>query len=126
MEAGLAALAFWGFVAVIVVAGIWDGIRKREAQHETLRRLLDAGQPVDEGLVRDLLDNRDRRSVDLRVFGLIVVSAGVGLGLLGWLVSLEEAGWLWPMLGVGALVGCVGLGLMAAARFQDHRGLGAG
>ena len=35
---GLAALGFWTFIAAIIVAGIWDGIRKREAQHETLRR----------------------------------------------------------------------------------------
>ena len=41
--AGLAALAFWGFIAAIVVAGIWDGAKKREAQHETLRRMLIAG-----------------------------------------------------------------------------------
>ena len=42
---GLAALGFWTFIAAIIVAGIWDGIRKREAQHETLRRMIESGQP---------------------------------------------------------------------------------
>lgn len=45
--AGLAALAFWGFVATAVVAGVWDNIRKREAQHETMRRVVESGQPLD-------------------------------------------------------------------------------
>ena len=44
---GLAALAFWGFIAVVVAVTVWDGIRKREAQHETLRRLIKSGQPLD-------------------------------------------------------------------------------
>jgi len=46
--AGLAALGFWGFVAVAVVAGIWDNIRKRDAQHETVRRLIESGQSADD------------------------------------------------------------------------------
>jgi hypothetical protein len=28
LGAGLAALAFWGFIAAVSVAGIWDGVRK--------------------------------------------------------------------------------------------------
>ena len=35
---GLGALGFWGFIAAVVVASYWDGIRKRESQHETIRR----------------------------------------------------------------------------------------
>ena len=35
--AGLAALAFWGFIATVVVAGTWNDILMREAQHETVR-----------------------------------------------------------------------------------------
>jgi hypothetical protein len=45
---GLAALAFWGFVAAVVVGGMWYAIREREAQHETLRRIIESGQPVDQ------------------------------------------------------------------------------
>ena len=51
LGAGLAALAFWGFLASIIVAGIWYDIRKREAQHETVRRLFESGQPIDEALI---------------------------------------------------------------------------
>ena len=57
--AGLAILAFWGFIASVSVAGIvaaiWDGIRKREAQHETVRRLIESDQTIDHELVDKLL-----------------------------------------------------------------------
>ena len=39
---GLASLAFWGFVAAVSVAGIWSEIRNKDAQHETMRRIVDA------------------------------------------------------------------------------------
>ena len=51
--AGLAALAFWGFIAIVAVT-VWDGIRKREAQHKTLRRLIESGQPLDQQLMEKL------------------------------------------------------------------------
>ena len=49
--AGLASLAFWGFIAAVVVAGIWYDIRKKESAHETVRRLFESGQPVDQKMV---------------------------------------------------------------------------
>ena len=45
--AGLGAIGFWVFVAIVVVAGIWNGICKREAQHETLRRMVDSGRAIE-------------------------------------------------------------------------------
>ena len=36
---GLAAFGFWMFIAAVSLGGIWDGIRKREAEHETVRRI---------------------------------------------------------------------------------------
>ncbi len=40
--AGIASLAFWGFMAAAVIVGVWDKAKKREAQHET-RRLFSEG-----------------------------------------------------------------------------------
>lgn len=54
LGAGLAALAFWGFIAVAVLAAVWDGIRKRDAQHETMRRLIESGQPIDQKMMKKL------------------------------------------------------------------------
>ena len=43
LGAGLAAPAFWGFIAAVVGGGIWYAVREKEAQHETLRRMIDSG-----------------------------------------------------------------------------------
>ncbi|MDP6552171.1 MAG: hypothetical protein QF574_08280 [Arenicellales bacterium] len=76
--AGLGAIAFWGFLAVCVAAGIWDSIRKREAQHETLRRLIESGQPIDQELMDRLLGRDKRLDRDLKAAGLITVFCAPG------------------------------------------------
>ena len=70
---GIASLGFWAFLAACVVGGIWDGVRKREEQHETLRRLVESGKPIDEALVDRVLGNDKRPDRDLKVAGLIVM-----------------------------------------------------
>ena len=116
--AGLAALAFWGFIAAVVVAGIWDGIRKREARHETMRRLLDSGQPLDPALKDRLLalaGGSKRLDRDLKVYGLVTLFAAPGVALLGWFIGLGFPEWRLPLWGAAALIACVAVGLLAAA-----------
>ena len=119
MSVGLGALGFWIFVAAVVVAGIWYGIREREAQHATLRHMIDSEQPVDAALMEKLLGGNKRLDRDLRVGGLIVLFTAPGLALLGWFVSLQSAQWLLPMLGVAALAACLGVGLLVASRLVE-------
>ena len=118
--AGLAALAFWGFLASIIVAGIWYDIRKREAQQETLRRLLESGQPIDDSLVDRLVSlgggRRERLDRDFKLVGMIMLPTALGLAILGLVLGLQDIGARLPLLGVAALVACVGLGFFAASR----------
>jgi len=120
LGAGLAALAFWGFLASIIVAGIWYDIRKREAQQETVRRLFESGQPVDEKLLDKLLaigsGKREHLDRDFRLVAFILLSAAVGLAILGLVLGLQEIGAKLPLLGVSGLVTCVGLGFLVASR----------
>ena len=122
---GLAALGFWIFLAAVVVAGIWYGVRERQAQHETLRRMLDSGQSIDQALMERLLPPRGGDSTrlerDLKVGGLIVLFVAAGLALLGWFIGMQFTQWLLPMLGVAALVGCVGTGLVVASNVVGRR-----
>ena len=120
--AGLGALGFWAFIGAIVVAGIWDSIRKREAQHETLRRIIESGQPMDEEFMDKLLSlssGGDSKQVDrdLKVGGLITVFVAPGLALMGWVLSIavEQEELLLVLTGVAGLVGCVGIGLLVAS-----------
>lgn len=126
--AGLAALAFWGFIASIVVAGIWYDIRKREAQHETVRRLVESGKPLDSELVEKLLSlsgNRESRpDRDFKLVGMILVPTSVGLALLGVVLGLQFVEWRLPLLGAAGLVFCIGIGcfLTSAMAAQWYRG----
>lgn len=121
---GLGTLGFWIFITAVVVVpivtGIWYSIRMREAQHETLRRMAESGQPLDQALMDQLLGVNKHLDRDLKVAGLIVLFIAPGLALLGWLVSLLSPPWLFPTLGAAALVGCVGIGLLVASKFVER------
>ncbi len=120
LGAGLAALAFWGFIASVVVAGIWYDIRKREAQHETVRRLVESGQPIDDKLMDRLLSldsgNRDRLDRAFKITGMIMLPAAVGLAIFGLVMGMQYPDTKLPLLGVSILVGCIGLGFLVAAK----------
>ena len=134
--AGLAALGFWVFIATIIAVSVWGKIRKRESQHETLRRIVESGQPIDDSLTDKLLaitggaesKNLDR---DLKVSAYIMLSLAPGMALMGWFMGVglaEEL--LFIMLGVAALMVCLGVGFFVAANmvrrsYEDDNGGGS-
>lgn len=117
---GLAALAFWGFLAAVVVGGIWYAVREKEAQHETMRRIIESGQTIDEKVVEKVFEGQDTTDRDLKIGGLITISVAPGLAVLGWFLSSIAEKALMPLLGVAILVGFVGLGLLAAAKIAER------
>ena len=120
---GLGSLGFWLFVAAAVLGGIWSDIRKRESQQETLRRLVESGRDIDAALIAKILSSGQSETLgrDLRIGGFVVIAAAAGLALLGWFVSATSEDALMPLLGVAALVGCVGIGLLAAAGLVERK-----
>jgi hypothetical protein len=114
--AGLGALGFWGFLTACVWLAVWNRIRRREAQHETLRRLLESGQPVDKALLTRLVGGDGHVDRDLRIYGIVALAGAPGIALLGWAVSQLAAWALLPLLGAAALVACVGAGLLIASK----------
>ena len=121
--AGLAAIGFWGFIAVVAVASIWDNNRKREAKHETLRRMVEGGKDLDRELMDKLLavdgGSKDL-SRDLRMSGHIMMFLAPGLAVLGiFLAQLADAA-LMPLLGVAVLIGFISAGLLYAAKSIDQ------
>ncbi|MGI9327057.1 MAG: DUF6249 domain-containing protein [Pseudomonadales bacterium] len=123
--AGLAALGFWLFVAAVVAVGVWDGIRKRDAQHETLRRIIESGQSIDPELTDKLLlltgGSKDA-SRDLMVSGLILLFVAPGLLILGWVLSSVSADVWVAMLGVSGLIACISIGLLIAGFWLKRQG----
>jgi hypothetical protein len=117
---GLAAFGFWMFIAAAAVGGIWDGVRKRDAQHETLRRMIESGKEPDPKVVDKLIGTTKKPARDLKVGGLIVIFVAPGLALMGWVISLQEEKVLIPLLGVAGLAAFVGIGLLVAAGFLER------
>lgn len=117
---GLAAFGFWMFIAAVSVGGIWDGVRKREAEHETLRRMIESGKTPDQAVIDKLLGHKKDPARDLKVAGLIVIFVAPGLALMGWVIGLSEPDVIMPLVGVAGLVAFVGIGLLIAARFLER------
>mgnify|MGYP001555875161 FL=1 len=114
---GLAAFGFWMFIAAAVVSGVWDGVRKRDAEHETLRRIIESGKEPDPEVVDKLLGHKKAPARDLKVAGLIVIFVAPGLALMGFLI--DESAFM-PLLGVAGLVAFVGIGLLTASKFMER------
>ncbi len=123
--AGYAVLGFWIFLAAIIAAGIWESIRKRDAQHETLRRIIESGQTIDDQLTLQLLDvlggNKDTVR-DMRTGSFIVLAIAPGLVALGWGLSFIAGSEILIVLAsVAALMVCLGFGmLLVSRRLQDQ------
>ena len=120
LGAGLAAMAFWFFIAAVVVGGIWYDIRKKEAQQETIRRLFESGQPVDDKLMDKLMsstkDSTERLDRAFNLTALILLPTAVGLAVLVMVLGMQHPDSQLPLLGVAGLVGCIGLGFGVAAK----------
>jgi hypothetical protein len=110
------ALGFWIFIGACVVAGVWEDVRRKEAEHETLWRLAESGKPLDDVLLNRVLRTDRRSDRDLKVAGLITLSVAAGLLVLGFFLSFRSEDALLPLIGVAGLVGCIGLGLLYASR----------
>ena len=128
VAAGLGAMAFWLFIAAVVVAGIWNDVRKRESQQETLRRVVESGQKLDKAVLDQLMSAGGSKDLarDLKVAGLIVIFVSPGLAILGWFLEKVDESILPVLIGVAGLVGFVGIGLLVAAKYiagwdRDHR-----
>ena len=120
LGAGLATLAFWGFIATAVVAGIWDGIRKREAKHETVRRLVESGQNIDAELMDKLVTLTDGKSERPdRIFfltGLWILPVSVGMAVFGFIMGSYYPQVYGPLFGVAGLLAILGLGFLLASK----------
>jgi len=125
MEAAAAygAMGFWLFLAAVVVAGIWFDARKRESLQETLRRVVESGKEINPAVIDKLLGasgGSERVDRELKVAGLIVIFIAPGLAVLGWFLAALDERLLGIMLGVSALVGFVGAGLLVAGKVSER------
>jgi hypothetical protein len=117
---GLAALAFWGFIASVVLGGIWYAVREKDAQHETLRKMIDSGQKIDVKVIDRIMNGDSRPDQDLKVAAWIVLSVSPGLAVMGWFLRNASDDAFTALLGVAGLVMCVGFGLLGASKVIER------
>jgi len=120
--AGISLLAFWGFIAVVVIGGIWNDIRKKAEQQKTIRCIVESGQHLDEKVVESILSAGRTEPIetgnDLKLASIIVFFVSLGLAIFGLVMGISNAKIIIPLLGVACLVFCVALGLRFAAIYM--------
>jgi hypothetical protein len=104
------------------VGGIWYAIREKQAQHETLRRIIESGKDIDADLIDRVMSDGGKSKQDLRVAGYITMSVAPGLVLLGYVleVAADNDKIFTIMLGVSGLVFFVAIGMLFAARVVER------
>jgi len=128
--AGMGVAAFWLFIAAVSVAGIWSDQRNKQEKQRTIREMLarsgDLNQEAADRLLAMLEGDRRAEAQStkdgLSIAYRILFGIAPGLLLLGLFV-----GEFMKLVGVAALVACVGGGLMFAAqgiRVEDDPGRG--
>jgi hypothetical protein len=113
------------FMAVATVAGIISEYKKRQMELEPLRAAIERGQQLDPAIIERLMareshQNQDINPLHLRVAGIICIASGIGLGLLSPTLQVAMPRWVFPLLGIGLLAVCVGVGLLVSARVVER------
>jgi uncharacterized protein DUF6249 len=113
------------FMAVATVAGIVSEYKKRQMELEPLRAAIERGQQLDPAIIERLMaraphETEDINPVHLRVGGIICIASGIGLALLSLTLQVALPRWMLPLVGLGALTVCVGIGLLVSARVVER------
>ena len=127
--------AFWIALAAVVIAGHWRGKTKEQMRHETVRLLIEKGEPIDQERLQELLNPKPHplpahhpwmRPRDpaapfktLRICAtiLMITAPGVAAMISGIGISRGMPQTLWAGLGVAVLVFLLGIALLFASRF---------
>lgn len=122
------AVAFWLFLAVCAVAGMRYDLRKRQLAMDSLRAAIERGQALEPAVVEKILALQSEKDADapedlrpyLQIGGIITIAVGIGVLIAGGLIGLQFPVARLPLLGAGALVVCIGAGLLLSSRALSH------
>ncbi len=111
----LIVVLLFALAAIAVIA--YATLRARLAALELIQRALDKGEKLDPAVVEKLLGRRPEHR-GLRMPGIMTVALGVGIALSGLLMAGADAANLSERLGNGAILMCLGIGLLLVARLD--------
>jgi hypothetical protein len=103
-------LSFFGMILAIIGLVSWSRFRRNRMVHETVRLLVEKGQPLPPDLFRE------RRvatpASDLRKG---IAWTAIGVGLTGYFLVGPGGNW-----GIGLIPLCIGLGYLIAWKFENN------
>ncbi|CAN5409022.1 DUF6249 domain-containing protein [soil metagenome] len=122
-------IAFFGMIAAIVIVPVYLKSRERKEMQATLRSAIEKGQPlptdVIEALSKDNIKAPASASRDLRV-GVILLAVSIGVALFGYAFTFingfEESKVSFPIIGLSAIPGMVGLAFIVLSAFNKNKG----
>ena len=121
--AGLGALGFWLFIAVVVGGGIWYDAKRKEIQQETLRRIVESGKHIYPAVIDRVVGTSDAKELerDLKIGALIVLAAAPGLFVFSLFLGMISPEARMAVMGASGLVAFIGGGLLMASRLVERR-----
>jgi hypothetical protein len=128
----LVGVAFWIFVGVVAVAGIFADYKRRRINVDVIRMAIDKGVQLDPALIEKLTSNGGRDEpidpLHLKLAAIITIASGIGICLLAlFLIGVSPLAF-YPIFGAGVVAICVGIGLhiggkvLAEARRREQPG----
>ena len=117
MGFGLVGVAFWVFMAAVVIAEEIGDTKRRRADLELIRFAIDRGQPLTPDLVQQILA---RSKTSLYTSGIVTASAGLGVVVFALLLSQITTNGGWAVAGIGCIVICVGMGLVISHKLTQR------
>lgn len=118
-------VALFSMIAAIVIVPAWLKSRERREMQATLRTAIDKGQPlptdVIEALSRENVKLPATAARDLRL-GVILLAVSIGIALMGYLISFEEMDAFYPISGMAAIPGTIGLAFVILSAFNKNKG----
>lgn len=128
MESIVIPLSLFGMIFGIVAVSVWGSVQSKREANETVRRAIDAGQPLDSEAISAIGKPVRSAAQDLRG-GIVLVSLAVGLILAGLMAAgaLPFAGKGWDDdAGVGffiaaTIVGAIGVGQLVSGWMRREK-----
>jgi hypothetical protein len=112
-------IAFFAMIAAIVIVPRYYKSLERTKLADTLRIAIEKGQPIPPEMIEAMA--RDTKPVpspdrDMRR-GIVWLGLAIGLAAFGGAMSFEEPDWFYPMIGIAAFPGFIGLAFIVIALF---------
>ena len=117
----LIGVAFWIFLAIVVLAAIWLAFARNRETQKTIRLAIEKGMQLDAALIDKLVTRKSGKPEDYYIGGFVCLAVGIGLPIMGYFVGRSEPEGFFPIAGVGILVGLIGISLVICGMLVSRR-----